>query len=157
MRRVSRSLCVRCTPPADRRRRLRMVVPTLSLCAFLRAFAYDMRWSVRCRRWKPMIRRRTCGVPFAAHRSAPCRGSTFRTRTAGFPPPRPLACATSERTGQPPHIVHIPLESTVACRCESDPPFDLCHNIGACVDKTAQIQQLRCLSIPLACCLDDER
>ena len=55
-RRVSRSLCVRCTAPANRRRRLRMVVSTLSHGAFVRALAYDMRWSVRCRRWKPMIR-----------------------------------------------------------------------------------------------------
>ena len=55
------------------------------------------------------------------------------------------------------HIVQFPLESTVACQCESDPPFDLWHNIGACVDKAAQIQKLRCPSIPLACCLDDER
>ena len=38
-RRVSRSLCVRCTPPANRRRRLRMVVSTLSHLAFLRALA----------------------------------------------------------------------------------------------------------------------
>ena len=40
-----------------------MVVSTLSHCAFLRALAYDMRWSVRCRRRKPMIRRRRlCGA-----------------------------------------------------------------------------------------------
>ena len=38
----SRSLVVRCTAPAKRRRRLRMVVSTLSHCAFLRALAYDM-------------------------------------------------------------------------------------------------------------------
>ena len=31
---------------------------TLPHCAFLRALVYDMRWSVRCRRWKPMIHRR---------------------------------------------------------------------------------------------------
>ena len=55
------------------------------------------------------------------------------------------------------HIVHLPLESTVACSCESDPPFDHWLNIGACVDKTGQMQKLRCLSMPLACCLDDER
>ena len=45
-RRVGRSWCVRCTPPAKRRRRL-LVVSTLSHCAFLRALAYDMRSSVR--------------------------------------------------------------------------------------------------------------
>ena len=56
IRRVSRSLCVRCTAPVNRRRRLRMVIS--AHCAFLRALAYDMRWSVRCRRWKPMIGRR---------------------------------------------------------------------------------------------------
>ena len=56
---VGRSLVVRCTASAKRRRRLRMVVSTLSHCAFLRAFAYGMRWSVRCRRWPPMIRRRS--------------------------------------------------------------------------------------------------
>ena len=39
------------------------------------------------------------------------------------------------------HIVQFPLELTVACPCESDPPFDIWHNIGACVDKTAQIQK----------------
>ena len=54
-------------------------------------------------------------------------------------------------------IVKLPIESTVACPCESDPTFDLWHNIGACVDKAAQIQKLRCLSIPLASRLDDER
>ena len=32
---MSRSLLVRCTAPAKRRRRLRIVVPTLSHCAFL--------------------------------------------------------------------------------------------------------------------------
>ena len=31
-RRVSRSLCVRCTTPAKRRRRLRVIVSTLSPC-----------------------------------------------------------------------------------------------------------------------------
>ena len=51
---VSHSLLVRCTAPAKTRRRLRIVVQTLSHCAFLRALAYDIRWSVRCRRWKPM-------------------------------------------------------------------------------------------------------
>ena len=56
-RRFSRSLVVRCTTPAKRRRHLCMVVSTLSNSAFLRALAYDMRWSVRCRRRKPMIRR----------------------------------------------------------------------------------------------------
>ena len=57
-------MVVRCTAPAKRRRRLRMVVSTLSRCAFLRALAYNMRWSVRCRRWKPMIRRKSlwCAV-----------------------------------------------------------------------------------------------
>ena len=84
-RRVSRSLCVRCTPPAKRRRPLRIIVSTLSHCALLRALAYDMRWSVRCRRWKPMIRWKNCVVPFAAQRSAPCRGATLHTRSAGFP------------------------------------------------------------------------
>ena len=47
---VSRSLVVSCTAPAKRSRHLRMVVSTPSHCAFLRALAYDMRWSVRCRR-----------------------------------------------------------------------------------------------------------
>ena len=56
VRRVSGSLCVRCTAHAKRRRRLQMVVSTLSRCAFVRALAYDMRWSVRGRRWKPMVR-----------------------------------------------------------------------------------------------------
>ena len=46
----SRSLVVRCTAPAKSRRRLRVVVPMLSHCAFLRTLAYDMPWSVRCRR-----------------------------------------------------------------------------------------------------------
>ena len=36
------------------------------------------------------------------------------------------------------------------------PTVYLWHNVGDCVDKAAQIQKLRCLSIPLACCLDDE-
>ena len=53
------------------------------------------------------------------------------------------------------HIVQFPFESTVARPRESDPSFDHWQNIGACVDKTAQIQKLRCLSIPLACCRDD--
>ena len=68
IRRVGRSSCVRCTPSAKRRRRLSMVVSKLSHCAFLRALAYDMRWSVRCRRWKPMIRRRNlwCAVRSSA-------------------------------------------------------------------------------------------
>ena len=47
---VSRSLAVRCPAPAKRRRRLRIAVSMLSHCAFLRALAYDMRWSLRCRR-----------------------------------------------------------------------------------------------------------
>ena len=59
---VSRSLVVRCTAPANRRRRLRIVVSTLSHCAFLRALAYDIRWSVRYRRWKPMNLRRLWGA-----------------------------------------------------------------------------------------------
>ena len=71
-RRVSLSLCVRSTAPANRRRRLRMVVSTLS-CALLRALAYGMRWSVRCRRWKPMIRRRNlwCAIRSLAKCSLP--------------------------------------------------------------------------------------
>ena len=55
------------------------------------------------------------------------------------------------------HIAQLPRKSNEACPCELDPPFDIWHNIGACVDKTAQTQKLRCLSMPLACCLDDER
>ena len=45
-----------------------MVVSTLSHCAFLRALAYDMRWPVRCRRWKPIVRRRRlwCAVRSSA-------------------------------------------------------------------------------------------
>ena len=70
--------------------------------------------------------------------------SAFRMRTFGV-------------NGDSFHIVQLPLESTVACPCESDPPFDLWHNICARVDKTARIQKLRCLSIPLACCFDDNR
>ena len=34
-----------------------MVISTLTHCAFLRALADDMiRWSMRCRRWKLMVR-----------------------------------------------------------------------------------------------------
>ena len=39
----------------------------------------------------------------------------------------------------------------------ADPPFNIWENVGDCVDKTAQINELRCLSISLACCFDDER
>ena len=53
-------------------------------------------------------------------------------------------------------IVQLPLEPFVACAYESDPLFDLWQNVGACVDKTAYIQKLRCLSIPLTCCSDAE-
>ena len=61
---VGRSLCVQCPSPAKGRRRLRMLVLNLSYCDFLRAWAYDMKWPVRCRRWKPMIRWRNlwCAV-----------------------------------------------------------------------------------------------
>ena len=83
-------------------------------------------------------------MPFAAHRSAPCRESTLRTRTAGF---HHLglehAQLQSERGSL--DIVQLLLEQTVANPCESDPPFDLWHNFSAFVDKTAQIQKLRCL------------
>ena len=55
---VSRSSFVHCTPPANKSHSLRMVVRTLSHCVFLRALAYVTRWSVRYRRWKPVLRRR---------------------------------------------------------------------------------------------------
>ena len=70
IRKVSHSLCVRCAAPANMRRGLLMAVSTLSHCAFLRALAYDMRWSVRSWRWKPMIRRRNLWC--AVRRSAKC-------------------------------------------------------------------------------------
>ena len=95
-RRVGRSLCVRCTAPAKRRRRLRMVVSALSQCAFLRAVAYDMRWSERCQRWKSMIRR---GNLYCAVRSSDvlfAKGSTLHTRTAGSASPRPSTFTPSE-------------------------------------------------------------
>ena len=102
-RRVNSSLCVRYMADANRRRRLRMVVSTLPHCAFLRALVYDIRWSVRCRRWKPMIRRRN---PWCAVRSS-AKCSLPRVRVthpySRVPSPRPLACAASERTGQPPY------------------------------------------------------
>ena len=47
-RRVSRSGFARCMPPANRRRRLRILVSALSHCAFSRTLAYDLRWSARC-------------------------------------------------------------------------------------------------------------
>ena len=45
---ASRSVLM-CTALAKSRRRLPIAVSTLSRCYFLRPFAYDMRWSVRCR------------------------------------------------------------------------------------------------------------
>ena len=98
IRRISRSLCLRCTPPAKGRRRLRMLVSTLSHCAFVRALAYDMRWSVRCRQWKPMIRRRNLWCAVRSSDSS-CRGSTLRTRTAGFLSPRPCSMRTFRANG----------------------------------------------------------
>ena len=59
IRRVSSSGFARCTAPEKSRRRLRIVALPPSHCALLRAFAYDMRWSVRCRRWKPVVQRRS--------------------------------------------------------------------------------------------------
>ena len=63
----------RCTAPAKTRRSLRIVVSTLSQCAFFRALAYDMQLLVRCRRWKPMIRRRSlrCALWSTAKCSSP--------------------------------------------------------------------------------------
>ena len=52
------------------------------------------------------------------------------------------------------HIVQLPLEPIVACPCESDPSFHLWHNVGACVDKAAQVQKLHRLHTPLARCCD---
>ena len=102
-RRVNRSLCVHCRVPANRRRRLRMVVSTLSHCGFLRALAYDMSWFVRCRRWKPNTRRRnlrcavrnseTCSLP-SIHVTHPYSRVSITSA---------LPCATSERTGQRPY------------------------------------------------------
>ena len=37
---------------------MRLVVSTLSQCASLKALTYDMRRSVLCRRWKPMMQRK---------------------------------------------------------------------------------------------------
>ena len=102
--RVSGSLFVYCTASAKRRCRVQMLVSKVSHCAFLRALAYDMKLSVRCRRWKPMIRRRNWGgVRFGAQRSALGRESTSHTCTAGSPSPLPLACAPSGLTEQSPY------------------------------------------------------
>ena len=59
--------------PRKRRRRLQMVVSTISHWAFVRALAYDMRWSVRFWRWKPMTRKRRlwCAVRSSAKCSWP--------------------------------------------------------------------------------------
>ena len=57
--------------PAKSRRLFRMLVSMLSHYAFLRTLAYDMRWSVRCRRWNPMIRSRRL---WCAVSSAECPG-----------------------------------------------------------------------------------
>ena len=73
-RSVSRSLVVCCTPPAKSRRRLRKVVSTLSHYAFLRALSYDMRWSMRCRRRKPMTRRRRLWHPVQSSRTCSWSG-----------------------------------------------------------------------------------
>ena len=53
------SIVCRATAPAKKSRRLRMVVSMLSH-RLLEAFTYErVVQSVRCRRWKPMTRRRT--------------------------------------------------------------------------------------------------
>ena len=58
-----------------------MAVSTFSHCALLRALAYGMRWSVRCRRCKPMRRRRSwwCAVPRSAKCSWPRVDITHHT------------------------------------------------------------------------------
>ena len=131
---VRRSLFVRCTAPAKRRRRLRMIVSTLWHCDFLRALAYDMRWSVSCRRWKPVTRRRNlcCGVRSSAKCSLP------RVRVTHPYSRVSITSAFIERDSL--HIVQLSLGPFVAWPCESDPSFGVWHNVGACVDKTAQIQ-----------------
>ena len=95
-------------------------------------------------------------MPFAAERSATAEGPCYAPVQQGFHHLGLLHAQLQSERGSL-HMVQFALESTVACPCDSDPPFDLWHNIGARVDKTALIQKLRYLSIPLACCLDDEQ
>ena len=45
----------------------------------------------------------------------------------------------------------------VACPHESDPSLDLNHEASVFVDNAAEVWKLRCLSVPLSCCFDDER
>ena len=53
-------------------------------------------------------------------------------------------------------LVQSRLEPCVACPRESGPSFDVWRNVGACVDKTAQVRKLNGVPATLACSFDDE-
>ena len=114
-----------------------MLVSTLSRCAVLWAFAYDVRWSVRCRRWKPTwwchVRSRAdCSWP-RVHVTHPYMRvsniSAFSMRT--------FRCERSR-----PHIAQLSREPSAASPRASDPSIDLRHCAGAFVDNDAQVQHL---------------
>ena len=160
-RRISR-LGLPCTAPAKGGRCLRIVASTLSHCAFLRALVYGMRWSVRCRRWKPVIRRRSLRRTLWS--AAKC--STPRVHATRPYSSVSLTSAFSMQTFRGNGAVSVPRSSSLnqpkhASPREPDPLFDLCHYVGGLVDKPAsrvrKLYYCPSTSMLLACCFDDER
>ena len=136
---------------------------TLSHCVLLKAMAFGRRWSVRCRRCEPMIRRRRkrsrrwCSVRSVIVRSVPGRESTSHGHCYSVVSPTSAFSMRVHLQGEwsGRHLVRLPLEPSVAHPHESDPSIDLSRlNVGASVDKAAQDQNLHRLSAPVACCFD---
>lgn len=160
--RVSRSVSVRSAPPTKRRRLLRTTVSTRLYCAFLSALAYDMHCSAPCRLWKPRIRRQNlwCALCSSAQCPTSTAHLTYRCNSKSITPAfgmHAVRVNVAVSILYNPHIVQPPPESILACPRESDPSFDLPKNVGGRVDNAAQVPRSRFLSIPLACCFDDER
>lgn len=108
-----------------------MIFPTLSLCAFLRALTCGMRWWVRCRRWRPFEPiEGACSAPFGAQHVLQAESPRHRPVQQGL---HRLglwhAHLQSEWGGL--HIVRPPLESFVACPCDSDPLLDHGQKLSA--------------------------
>ena len=129
----------------------------LALCLVEGLGIRDMRWSMRCLRWKPMLRTRSlrCALWSSAKCSTP-RVHVTRPYSSGVS----TTSDFSMRTFSVNEAVSISYSSSLNRRSiptRFGPVVYLRHNVGGLVDKTAQVQKLHCLFILVTCCFDNER
>ena len=126
-------------PPKGEASLLRVVLSTLSHRAFLGGPAFGMHGLVRCRRWKPTIRRRSLRCALCVAKPSMSRGwrqTPLQQRLHHLGPWH----AHVQRERSDLHFDQLQLDPIEAAIRKSDPSFEFWLKACGLVDKAAQIQ-----------------